>query len=183
MAGLSRDDYQFITLTTGKRRRIFLTQEFVTPLESALCHYIENSDVTVGGYVIMPDHVHMLVAPDVTDIPRFVKNFKSYTGIKVKKIEPFSGSVWRAKFYSMPVETQEEFSLRIRLMHKNPVKGGLVKRALDYPWSSYRAYRGLDARAPVTVEELVEIVQQKREKSPRQLTDIVVKKYFRTKKI
>jgi len=62
--------------------------------------------------------------------------------------------VWQKRFYDFNVWTEEKRIEKLRYMHRNPVKRGLVARPEDWEWSSFRAYAcGVQGRALVNVQE------------------------------
>jgi len=88
------------------------------------------------AYVVMSNHVHMLVTPKVPPA-KFMQSVKGFTAREANKIlnrtgEPF----WQSESYDHFVRNDEEF-LKIRdYIEQNPVKAGIVMRAEDYRWSS-----------------------------------------------
>jgi len=100
----------------------------------------------IHGYVLMPEHFHLLMTePEVGDpsvVMKVVKerfsrqvhaNKKCATGEK-------SGRVWEKRFYDFNVWTTRKRVEKLRYMHRNPVKRGLVDRPEQWAWSSFRAY-------------------------------------------
>jgi len=75
--------------------------------------------------------------------PRQVELFGE-TGVRA----PF----WQTRFYDFTVGREKKRVEKLRYMHRNPVKRGLVAAPEDWRWSSYRFYL-LDERGPVGVNE------------------------------
>ena len=50
------------------------------------------------------------------------------------------GSFWQKRYYDRNVRDAEEFKVKLRYLHRNPVKRGLVKEAAEWKWSSFRHY-------------------------------------------
>ena len=91
----------------------------------------------VLGYVVMPDHVHLLLSEPI--------GHKLSTAIQVIK-QRFSRTrteeyVWEPRYYDHKVLTQPHFVEKLRYIHLNPVRRGLVDKPGDWKWSSYRFYR------------------------------------------
>ena len=141
-----------ITLTTWRRRKVFLTDAAYSIIERALAFHASEDNVIIAGYVIAPDHVHILARPALWDLPPFIKNFKTYTGGKIKLAEDFTGGVWRRRFFTAPADTPDEFAKRLRRMHNHPVKDGIVETPEDYLWSSAAAYSGKEPRIPLYID-------------------------------
>jgi REP element-mobilizing transposase RayT len=88
------------------------------------------------AYVIMPNHVHMLVTPRV-DPRKFMQSVKGYTAREANRLldrtgEPF----WQSESYDHWVRSDEEFQRITRYIEDNSVKAGIVTRAENFCWSS-----------------------------------------------
>ena len=53
---------------------------------------------------------------------------------------PGTGSFWQKRYYDRNVRNATEFAVKLRYLHRNPVRRGLVKEAKDWRWSSFRQY-------------------------------------------
>jgi putative transposase len=94
----------------------------------------------VHAFVLMTNHVHLLVTPKAADSAsellrrvnlRFVQAMNRRYGR--------TGSAWEGRFWSSIVETAGYFLATQRYIELNPVRAGLVRRPELYAWSSYRA--------------------------------------------
>jgi len=126
----------FVTFTGYHRRRGFdssaIYDLFVQVLEQmrwriALCVY---------GYVVMPEHVHLLLSEPqrglLADALHYLKlSFAKRLG---------SGVFWQKRYYDRNVRDEREFVEKLRYIHRNPVKAGLCKLPEDWRWSSFRHY-------------------------------------------
>lgn len=93
-------------------------------------------DFCVAGYVIMPEHVHLLVGEPVRG--EFASALKSIKVSVAKQSAecPF----WLPRYHDFNVYTDRRFKEKLRYMHRNPVKRGLVDGPEDWPWSSFHHY-------------------------------------------
>jgi putative transposase len=66
--------------------------------------------------------------------------------------EDYAPKFWQARFYDFNVFTEKKHVEKLRYMHHNPVKRGLVERPEQWEWSSYRYYAGGSA-GPVRLNE------------------------------
>ena len=90
----------------------------------------------VFGYVLMPEHVHLLVdEPRSGSLSRALQALKTSVS-KQSAQRPF----WLPRYYDFNVHGQGTMSQKLRYMHRNPVGRGLAARPEDWPWSSYRHY-------------------------------------------
>lgn len=94
----------------------------------------------VHAYVLMTNHVHLLVTPgSATSASNVMKHLGQRYVQYVNRIERRSGSLWEGRFRSSIVDT-ETYLLRChRYIECNPVRAGMVADPSDYRWSSYRA--------------------------------------------
>ena len=106
---------------------------FEDALERARLRYL----FAVAGYVVMPEHVHLLVnEPGRGLLFRTVQAFKLSVSMRSREM-PF----WQAHYYDFNVSTHEKFVEKLRYIHRNPVRRGLVETPDDWRWSSYRHYQ------------------------------------------
>ena len=120
----------------------------------------------VVGYVVMPEHVHLLLTePEVgspSTVMQVVKQRTAQALLPKRKhrdprqpelfAEETRRAFWQARFYDFNVWTTKKRIEKLRYMHRNPVKGGLVDTPEQWGWSSYRFYL-LDEPGVVKVNE------------------------------
>lgn len=100
----------------------------------------------VYGYVLMPEHVHLLISePEIGSIAKVIQAVK----ISVVRNTTSDGVIWQKRYYDHNVCNYESFVTKLRYIHRNPVKRGLCLRIADWPWSSCRHYA---TGEPCTVE-------------------------------
>jgi len=98
--------------------------------------YRQRSEIECYGFVVMPDHVHLIIkvlAP--VTLPRWMDKFKSYVARQLGK-----GPIWQRGYWSEVVPSVPFLEQKLRYIHENPVRAGLVKEAADYLFSSARDY-------------------------------------------
>jgi putative transposase len=96
----------------------------------------------VYGYVVMPEHVHLLVSePETELLATAIQALK----ISVARRATVDGAkrdvaLWQKRYYDHNVRTHKSFVEKLRYIHRNPVKRGLVDKPEDWRWSSFRHY-------------------------------------------
>jgi REP element-mobilizing transposase RayT len=105
-----------------------------------LKHYV------LHAYVVMPNHVHLLVTA-VVPLPKLTKSLKGITAKRANAILAMTGSpFWQEESYDHVARNQREFESIREYIEENPVRAGLVREASEYRWSSARwATRGSPA--------------------------------------
>ncbi len=99
----------------------------------------ERHDVKVHAFVLMTNHVHLLVTPgDPTGAPKLMqslgRDYVRYINITYKR----TGSLWEGRFKLCLVSSDRYFLVVSRYIEINPVRAGMVVHPGEYPWSSCR---------------------------------------------
>ena len=93
----------------------------------------------VAGYVLMPEHVHLLLGePRQSSLSIALQVLKQQTSRKLKLLR--EAQFWQPRYYDFNVHNEEKRIEKLSYMHRNPVKRGLVDKPEDWPWSSFRHY-------------------------------------------
>ena len=98
----------------------------------------------VYGYVVMPEHVHLIVSePAENLLARAIQLLKTKVAIRARKLgrraagdSPF----WQARYFDHNVRNEVGFVTQLRYVHRNPVKRGLCREPEEWPWSSFRSW-------------------------------------------
>jgi putative transposase len=144
----------FVTFSCYHRQPNFNSPEVCDLFLRCLEQMRRRFAMCVYGYVVMPEHIHLLVSePGRSTVPQvrapclganlgsladaihylklsFSKQLHCGTGSR--------GSFWQKRYYDRNVRDEREFVEKLRYLHRNPVKRGLVKQAADWKWSSFR---------------------------------------------
>jgi putative transposase len=108
----------------------------------------------VIGYVVMPEHVHLLLSePERGSLALAMQMLKQTSSRKLRcrrkgpagqgqlfPEKPEKGHFWQPRCYDFNVWSAKKKSEKLHYMHNNPVTRGLVQKPEDWGWSSYRAY-------------------------------------------
>jgi putative transposase len=94
----------------------------------------------VHAYVLMTNHVHLLVTPESEDgAGRLMKALGQRYVQHVNRRYARSGTLWEGRFRSCVVQDETYLLACQRYIELNPVRAGMVGHPADYRWSSYRA--------------------------------------------
>ena len=144
-------DDHFVTFSCYRREAYFATPDskntFLDSLELTRRHY----HFEVLGYVVMPEHVHLLVSePFDYEVPLS----KALQALKISVSRRLSARpFWQRRYYDFNVFSHNKRVEKLKYMHRNPVKRGLVGRPDEWRWSSYRHYL-MDEAGPVEITRL-----------------------------
>lgn len=95
-----------------------------------------RQDVRAGGMGRLPEHVHLLVSePERGLLATAIQAIKQSVArrLSLRKADPF----WQARYYDFNVWSEYKRIEKLKYMHRNPVKRGLVARPEDWVWSSF----------------------------------------------
>jgi putative transposase len=169
-------DLHFITCSCYRRQPFLGTVQrrdlFLVVLEQVRKRY----QLVVVGYVVMPEHIHLLISePSIsepsTSEPQLKTPSTVMQALKIgfarrvlaqarRRSHPAQAAlfaagaqhIWQKPFYDFNVWTSRKRAEQLRYMHRNSVKRGLVASPELWKWSSYRAY-AFGERGPVTVND------------------------------
>jgi putative transposase len=114
-----------LTFSCYHRRPNFGTVESRATFESALERVRQHYGLCVYGYVVMPEHVHLLVSePERGTLAQAMQSLKQ--GVARKLALRALNSFWQARYYDFNLWSERKFVEKLRYIHRNPVKRGLV---------------------------------------------------------
>jgi REP-associated tyrosine transposase len=108
---------------------------FVNILGEVRDHY----GFALVGYVVMPEHVHLLVGEPAKRAPSTVMQVLKQR-VSRSHSDHSSPRFWQFRFYDFNVWSQKKKVEKLQHMHMNPVMRGLVSGPKDCPWSSFSYY-------------------------------------------
>ena len=121
---------------------IEIQRRFLDSLELTRKRY----NFEVLGYVVMPEHVHLLLSEPLDHEVPLSKALQFLKLSVSKRLTP--KPFWQTRYYDFNVFTHNKRVEKLKYMHRNPVTRSLVERPEDWPWSSYCHYL-LDKPSPV----------------------------------
>lgn len=156
--------FHFITFTCYRRQPLLMKHGAAQMFEQALDEARVKYGFFVFGYVVMPEHVHLLVSePEQGTLATAIKALKQSVarrqvnlgnglpvseqrdphnqkkvvwGTQIRGTQHF----WQKRYYDFNVFTAAKRVEKLKYIHRNPVHRGLVEKPEDWPWSSYRHY-------------------------------------------
>jgi len=110
---------------------------------------------SVHAYVLMTNHVHLLVTPKHADsLPRMMQSlgrrYVRYVNFNYRR----TGTLWEGRYRAAPIDGEAYFLACSRYIELNPVRAGMVRHPREYAWSSYRANALGKADALVSIHPL-----------------------------
>ena len=134
-----------IMLRGINKQNIFEESEDYEKILELLQQSKEIDGITLYGYCLMPNHIHLLLKEGKAPLEQTMKRFGSKYAVWFNTKYQRVGHLFQDRFKSETVEDPPYFLTALRYIHFNPVKAGLVKSPQDYVFSSYGCYFGNDA--------------------------------------
>lgn len=130
-----------LTQRGNNKEKAFFDDEDKLFYLDVLQRYKDKYKMKILAYCLMGNHVHVLAMPEKeTSLARGMGGtnllYTQYINRKYNR----SGRLWQNRFFSSVVEKEPYLWAVMRYIEQNPVRAKLVKRAVDYQWSSARAH-------------------------------------------
>jgi putative transposase len=151
-----RGDLHFITFCCYQRRALLGTVRARNLAVQILGQVRARYGFALVGYVIMPEHVHLLIGESETVSPaKVVQVFKQRLSRRMRarkraeakqlRLRFSEGEAelrrfWQRRYYDFNVYTRAKLREKLDYMHANPVKEKLVAHPREWPWSSWSYY-------------------------------------------
>ena len=130
----------FVTFSCYHRTDLLATPSARDIFEQTLERVRRWYGFYVCAYVVMPEHVHLLVSePERARLSVALQMLKQNVAHQLHHLTN-DGPFWQARYYDFNVWTEAKRIEKLRYIHRNPVKRGLVQSPEDWPWSSFRHY-------------------------------------------
>lgn len=125
----------FITIRATQSRVPFLSVPLKEGVIGSLHAERNRFECALHAYCLMPDHLHLVVAPGPAtgDVCAFVDRFKS-ASTRIAWRHGVTGRLWQPRYYDHVVRLEESLIAICEYVLENPVRAGLVERAVDFPW-------------------------------------------------
>jgi putative transposase len=152
-----RRDLHFVTFSCYRRMPLLLKASVRALVVRELARVRREYQFLLVGYVVMPEHVHLLIGEPRRGTPstvlqmlkqrvsrqaRMVRSRRrsGQMNLAFPQVEVAPRSFWQARFYDFNVFTEKKKKEKLEYMHGNPVMRGLVRHPKDWPWSSWSNY-------------------------------------------
>lgn len=132
-----------ITHRGNLKRTVFRDATDRAAYLSLFRRYAETFETSVWAYCLMGNHIHLLlIGARRESISKTMGNAHRHYARRLHEAANVTGHLWANRFFSAPLDDLYLWAV-VRYIELNPVRGGLVKRATDWPWSSARTHAGL----------------------------------------
>ena len=148
----------FITCSCYRRMPLLASSRAKNLFVKILGEVRDRYGFALAGYVVMPNHIHLLISEPAKGTPSTVmqvlkqrvsrrirrkprkKVSSQQLSLPFRHAHDFWPQLWQPRFYDFNVWSQTKFVEKLQYMHMNPVKRKLVAHPKDWPWSSFLFY-------------------------------------------
>jgi len=135
----------FVTSRTWESRKLFITDARCEIFVRSLLDYRTRGEYALNGFVVMPDHVHVLLTPGADKtLERCVQMIKGGSAHAIREERLMKFPVWQRGFSDHRIRDAADFESHARYMEMNAVKARLVLDPRAYRWSSASGIATLD---------------------------------------
>ena len=127
----------FVTTKCWQGRCVFQVREIARIFAETLFHYRDESAYLLHEFVLMPNHVHLLITPGGTmSLERAVQLIKGGSSRRIHEQGNQAIEIWQKGFYDWTIRDANDWSTKVQYIRMNPVRAKLVDEPGDWPYSS-----------------------------------------------
>lgn len=152
--------FHYVTTVTFKRVPVFRNDYACQLFIESLARTRQHCDFKLIGYVVMPDHVHLILNPRAKAISEVMRRLKSSSArlildwlrqykysaslgklqLEVPQSNSHTHALWQKGFSSIDLWSPRFILQKLSYIHLNPIRARLCNHPADWRWSSYGAY-------------------------------------------
>ena len=157
--------YHHIYAWGNDRHPIFKHQSHFHKYFGLLDNYAQTHDIGVIAYALMEWHVHLFIHDKYNNLSKFMMDLHGTYAQFYNRITHRVGHVFGKRFNNKIVRCTIYGKWLTRYIHRQPLEAGLVSKAHDYPWSSYRVYLGQEENRFVQPDIILDQFGTERDRS------------------
>lgn len=143
-------------ITRGNnRQRIFADEEDYRSFLERLDFYKERFKFILYAYVLMPNHVHLLIETGEAPLSRIMQALQFTYTQKFNRRHKKVGHLFQGRYKAILCQKESYLLELIRYIAQNPVRAGLVKRPIDWKWSSFHDLVRLKGKHVVSMDDVL----------------------------
>jgi putative transposase len=125
----------FVSTQTIDRKPFFRHDRWARLMVGTLDHYAK-SDFVLHAYVVMPDHLHILITPSES-VEKSVQLIKGGFSFRAKRELDWKGEIWQPGFTDHRIRDEEDWQHHLDYIRQNPVRARLVEDSVLYPYMNF----------------------------------------------
>jgi len=134
----------FITASTWGNRSLFQAERMATLLIDVLLHCRFERQYLLHEFVVMPNHIHLLISPINIPIARAMQFIKGGFSYRAKKELGVNLEIWARGYVEHRIRDAGDYEHHVEYIRQNPVRAGLATIPEAYPYCSASRSTALD---------------------------------------
>jgi putative transposase len=134
-----RDRIFFVTTNLGRGVPPLSAQERDLVLDDVALERVAGGFL-LFGYVVMPDHLHLLMTPSRLGLQDAMRSIKVRTAWHIGKGRQQHGPLWQSRYFDFILRRAEDFWEKLEYIHQNSVEAKLARSPSEWRWSSHAHY-------------------------------------------
>jgi putative transposase len=144
----------FITICTHMQQNLFQREEIAELMVATFVKYRDAGEFELHEYVVMPNHVHLLVSLNGEQkLGRVIQLIKGGFSHALREHGITLPAVWQQRYHDRRVRDAGELAEFSQYIRQNPVRRGLVKGGEEYPYSSAANRVGVAGLKPLSLSK------------------------------
>jgi putative transposase len=131
----TNDHAYFVSTQTKDRRPFFRHERWARLILDVLRHY-DGAGYALHAYVIMPDHLHFLIAP-FESIEKSVQLIKGGFSFRAKRELDWKGEIWQPGFTDHSIRDEEDWKRHLDYIRTNPIEARLASDSILYEFAGF----------------------------------------------
>ena len=127
----SSENSYFVTINCKEDKTYFAENEVRVIIKNNIAKLNENVSLTVEGYVIMKNHLHLIVTiktENRINLSRIIQSFKSLIAKEVREKVGIYDKIWQRGFYDHIIRNEKDYIEKMKYIINNPLKFELGRR-------------------------------------------------------
>jgi putative transposase len=133
------DNTYMVTAGTYRKKSLFNTPDKLNLLQNTLIEEITRSEWLLEAWAILANHSHFIaqISENSESLPSIIQSLHSKTAIWLNRVDNMpSRKVW-FQYWDSCITHEKSYWARLKYVHTNPVRHGIVEDAGRYPWCSF----------------------------------------------
>lgn len=135
----------FLSTKCWQSRSVFQVKEVAEILIETIFHYRNTRAYLLHEFVVMPDHLHLLLTPGATtSLEKAIQLIKGGSSHRIQEQRNQRMEIWQVGFYDWTIRDANDWITKVEYIRLNPVRAKLVQDPTDWPYSSASGQFTLD---------------------------------------
>jgi putative transposase len=127
----------FVTAKSWQNRAVFQSEEIARIIASKILHYRGEGAYRLHEFVLMPNHLHLLITPGpTTSLEKAMQLVKGGSSYEIHRALRSRIEIWQPGFHDWTIRNAEDYAAKVLYIRMNPVEAKLVQRPEEWAFGS-----------------------------------------------